>query len=146
MLVLVVAIALFLLAMLVSAALVAPEQGDGAILLSMTVSVIGYVLYWLVLLATGFSHRFVATIACIMACGSILTIAMVIAFVVLGPLLGASIASILAWLILLWSVPVKGHIIARAIERHWYIGIAISLVIYILQRLAFDALMSNAGV
>lgn len=146
MLVLVFAIALFLLAMLVSAVLVAPEEGDGAILLSMAVSVVGYVLYWFVLLASGFSHRFVATIACIMACGSILTIAMVIVFVALGPLLGAATASIFAWLILLWSVPVKGHIIARAIERHWYIGIGIALVIYILQRLAFDALVSNAGI
>jgi hypothetical protein len=58
---------------------------------------------------------------------------MVAAFVLLNPFLGASLASVLVWLILIWSVPVKGHIIARAIGRHWYVGIAISVTIFILQ-------------
>ena len=29
---------------------------------------------------------------------------------------------------MLWSVPVEGHIIARAIDRHWYLGIAIAVL------------------
>lgn len=138
-LVLVVALILFTVAMIVSDALV-ESSGTGVVLTSVFVSFGGYVLYWMVLLATGFPHRLLPTVSCIMACGSLLTIAMVVAFVILAPLLGREAAALIAWLVLIWSVPVKGHIIARAIERHWYVGITIALVIYLVQRLAYDAL------
>jgi hypothetical protein len=36
------------------------------------------------------------------------------------------------WLITGWSVAVEGHIISRAIERPWAIGIAIAVASYIL--------------
>ena len=77
------------------------------------------------------------TISSIMACGSILTILMVIAAVIIAPIFGGAVAGIVVWLILFWSVPVKGHIIARAIERHWYIGIAIALTIFIMQYMSY---------
>ena len=109
------------------------EDGEGDSLLSLITAVLGYVLYTTVLSVTGFLKRLLPTIASIMACGSILSVMMVAAFVFLNPFLGAQLASLVAWLILIWSVPVKGHIIARAIERHWYIGIAVSLTIFVLQ-------------
>lgn len=138
------AVVLFAIAMLVSTVLI---QGDGndSMLLSIAVSVAGYGLYWFVMSMTGYAHRFVPTVSAIMACGSILTIVMVSVFLVLNPLVGANAAAIVAWLILIWSVPVKGHIIARAIERHWYLGIAIALTIFILQRIAYDSLVANAA-
>ena len=144
MLVLFVAVGLFVIAMATSGALVQPEAGD-TILVSVSVSVLGYVLYWLVLLATGFVHRFLPTVSSIMACGSILTIGMVVAFLALLPVIGTNAASFVAWLILIWSVPVKGHIIARAIGQHWYIGITIALTVYILQRVAYDAMATAPG-
>lgn len=143
-LVLLVALGLFTVAMVSSEAL-AGSAGSSNVLTSISVSFAGYILYWMVLLATGYPHRLVPTIACIMACGSILTIAMVVTFVVLAPLIGNTDAALIAWFVLIWSVPVKGHIIARAIGRHWYVGIAIALVIYLLQRFAYDAL-TNAPV
>jgi hypothetical protein len=126
-LVLFVALFFFVLAMLVSESLIQPAPGD-SLLYSIMVSVAGYFVYWSVLAATGFRRRFMPTVSCIMACGSILTILMVASFVVL-----------------VWSVPVKGHIIARAIERHWYVGIAISLAIFVMQRVAYDAITANIG-
>jgi hypothetical protein len=144
-LVLLVSLTLFAVAMAMSEALV-ETAGSSDVLISIYVSFAGYILYWIVLLATGYLHRLVPTIASIMACGSILTIAMVIAFLVLTPLLGRNNAALIAWFVLIWSVPVKGHIIARAIGRHWYAGIAIALVIYLLQRLAFDALSNTPSV
>ena len=144
MFVLLFAIALFLLAMFSSAILVEPNA-DGAVLVSIAVSVAGYGLYWIVLAATGFTHRFLPTVSTIMACGSILTILMVAAFVLLSPFLGTNFAAIVAWLVLIWSVPVKGHIIARAIEQHWYVGIAIALTIYIVQRVAYDTITATPG-
>ena len=137
-------LALFLLTMVISESLVQSSPGD-SLLWSIAVSVMGYILYWIVLLATGFVNRLVPTIACIMGCGSILTIGMVCAFVFLNPIVGAGAASVIAWLILVWSVPVKGHIIARAIERHWYTGIAISLVIFIVQRVAYASITAGSG-
>lgn len=142
MLVLAVALLLFAVAMLFSEALV-ESTGSGIVLVSVIVSVAGYGLYWVVLLATGYTRRFVPTVSCIMACGSILTVMMVMTFVLLRPLAGDQVAALLAWLVLIWSVPVKGHIIARAIEQHWFTGIAIALTIYIVQRFAYDALTTT---
>jgi hypothetical protein len=133
---------LFALAMLVSGMLVQPQSND-SIYLSVAVSVAGYGLYWIVLSATGFTRRFLPTVSSIMACGSILTVLMVVAFLALNPVLGTNTAAIIAWLILIWSVPVKGHIIARAIGQHWYIGIAIALAIFIMQRFAYESLVAN---
>ncbi|MGI9262014.1 MAG: hypothetical protein ACR2QR_08260 [Woeseiaceae bacterium] len=142
MLVLFVALFLFAVAMLISEALV-ESTGSGVVLVSVFVSVAGYGLYWIVLLATGHTRRFLPTVSCIMACGSILTILMVMTFVILRPIAGDQVAALLAWLVLMWSVPVKGHIIARAIEQHWYTGIAIAMTIYIVQRFAYETLTTT---
>jgi hypothetical protein len=146
-LVLLYALGLFGFAMFVSTALIEPITGSGTNTLpqSVAVSMMGYVLYWIVLAVTGYARRVIPTIASVMACGSILTVLMVAAFVMLNPFLGANFASIVAWLILMWSVPVKGHIIARAIGQHWYIGIAISGTIYIMQRVAFDTMTATTA-
>ena len=145
MLVLYYAFGLLVLATFISGAL-AGSSDDESTLLSFMGSLLGYVLYGIVLYSTGFLRRFVPTVACIMACGSILTILMVAAFVLLNPFLGAPLASVLVWLILIWSVPVKGHIIARAIGRHWYVGIAISVTIFILQYIFYLSMTGRESI
>ncbi len=130
-------VALLLLAISTFCSAVLTAGGTDTALPSLTASFAGYGLYIAVLGVSGFVRRSVPTIACIMACGSLLSILTVAAFVLLNPFLGATIASIVAWLILIWSVPVKGHIIARAIERHWYFGVAIALAIFIMQYLLY---------
>ena len=72
---------LLVIATLMSAVLV-PSSGNDSVVLSLVSSLVGYALYWMVLLALGFGPRFVRTISSIMACGSILTILMVIAAVI----------------------------------------------------------------
>jgi hypothetical protein len=37
------------------------------------------------------------------------------------------------WIYLPWALAVRGHIIARAIDRHWYLGITFALLIFVLQ-------------
>jgi len=133
------AIGLLFFATFCSTVLIKSSASD-SILLSLLTSMLGYVIYAVVLAVSGFSRRFVQTIAAIMACGSIITVLMVFAFVMFTPFLGANFASIIATLILFWSVPVKGHIIARAIERHWYLGIVISMTIFVLQYGIYSAL------
>lgn len=133
-----------LLVAIVGPNLLFASSGQDNIALSLGNAFVGYLLYWVVLLLTGFRHRIVPTIASIMACGSLLTILMVLIVIVLRPLGGQVFASLLASLILFWSVPVKGHIIARAIERHWYVGIAIALGIFIVQYAAYQAMLAPA--
>ena len=42
-------------------------------------------------------------------------------------------AGLIATLIIFWSVPVEGHIMARAIGQHWFIGIGIAVIAFMLQ-------------
>jgi hypothetical protein len=133
---------MLLFATVTSAVLIKPTGGE-SILLSFVTSLLGYGFYGSVLMITGFLSRLGQTISSIMACGSILTVLMVFAYVMLSPFLGARIAALVATLVLFWSVPVKGHIIARAINRHWYLGIAISMTIFILQFAIYSAMISQ---
>ena len=137
--VLIFAVGLLICALFASEALM-QKSPEGSITLSIIVSFFGYLIYWLVLFATGFKHRFLPTVSCVIACGSVLTILTVAVFMLLKPVLGNGSASILAWLILMWAIPVKGHIIARAIEQHWYIGITIAFIVYFVQRISYEAL------
>jgi hypothetical protein len=72
-------------------------------------------------------------LSAIIACGSIITMAFVAEYMLVSPLLGEQVAGTVATLIIFWSVPVEGHIIARAIRQHWFVGIVISMVAFILQ-------------
>lgn len=111
---------------------------------SIGIAVLGYLLFWLVLVVTGFNRRLLPTIASIMACGSILTLAAVAATLLLTPIVDRATVATVYLLIAFWSVPVKGHIIARAIEQHWFVGNAISVIVFILQYLALQAMTRPA--
>lgn len=106
---------------------------DYSHLLTLVTNILGIGIYAAVLFATGFINRFVPILSAVIACGSILSLLFVATYVMLNPFLGANIAVILATLIIIWSVPVEGHIIARGIEQHWYIGIVIAMIVFTLQ-------------
>ncbi len=59
------------------------------------------------------------------------------------PLLGTVVTGLIANLILLWSVPVEGHIIARAIDRDWYIGILIAVLVFGLQLIIYQIISAT---
>lgn len=101
--------------------------------LSLAVSAAGVAYYVLVLLVTGHSRRILQAVTTIIGCGAILTMLIFLESLLLRPMLGREVANLLGLLIIFWSVPVEGHIIARAIDRHWYIGIAIAVVAFALQ-------------
>lgn len=137
------AIGLLLLSFFCSAML-SPDSGSDDLGLSFLVTIASYLLFWLVIAVTGYSHRLVPTISSIMACGSLLTIVQVAVQVFLSPFLSVNLVFIVAWLIQIWKIPVKGHIIARAIGRHWYFGIAIAMTIFVMQYAAYLALIRPA--
>jgi len=94
---------------------------------------LGLLFYGTVLFVLGFAGRMLQTISAIVACGALITTLYVVAFLLLEPLFGREFAGIVGLLILFWSVPVEGHIMARAIQQHRLVGITIALVAIILQ-------------
>lgn len=111
-------------------------------LLTFITHMLGMGIYAAILLATGFMRRIVPILSAIIACGAILILLFVAAFVLLNPFLGNDIAVVIATLIIIWSVPVEGHIIARGIEQHWYIGIVIAMIVFTAQY-AFQSTMTG---
>jgi hypothetical protein len=79
----------------------------------------------------------------IIGCGALLMSVFVGAYVFLQPFIGAGLMTLVAWLILLWSVSVKGHIIASAIDRHWYIGLSIAVAVFVLQSIFIELVSSE---
>jgi len=140
--VLVCAIGLLVFAFAFSAALT-PSSGNGDLAVSFLVAVLSYFVYWIILIVSGYGHRMVPTIAAIMACGSILTVLQSVVFVVMSMFASAGTTATVAWLILIWAIPVKGNIIARAIEQHWYAGIAIAMSIFVMQNVIYVSLVSQ---
>ncbi len=131
-LVLLLAVALMQLTSFVGATLI--DYGDNySHLLAFISNLLGMSIYAAILFLAGFANRFLQTISAITACGAILGLLFVFSYVMLTPFLGKDIAVVLAMLFIFWSVPVEGHIIARAIEQNWYLGIAIAMVVFIVQ-------------
>lgn len=96
-------------------------------------SVIGLVCYAAILNFFSRAERLLQTLSAIIGCGALLTIAFAAGSVFLTPLVGAGMTGNIVFLILLWSVPVEGHIISRAIDQHFFIGLVFALAVLFLQ-------------
>ncbi len=122
-----------------------PALGPRDFLLGMANSAAGVGCYVSIIVLTGRSSRVLQTASAILGCGALLTLLFVTAHAVLTPLAGADIAGLVSTLILLWSIPVEGHIIARAIERHWYVGVVIATAVFIFQLTLYSLFDPAAG-
>jgi hypothetical protein len=125
-------IGLMVLSIFCATTLVPPtgEQSWLALYASIAIGLFGYAG---VMLVTGFGRRMLPVLSAIIACGSILNLLFVAEYVLLSPFLGARFAGIVATLIIFWSVPVEGHIIARGIQQHWFAGIVLAMMVFVLQ-------------
>ena len=139
-LVLYLCVGLWLLALFATAIMIPNFDGDDAWVSAGSAGV-GVASYVALLVVLGFGARMLQTLSALIGCGALISFAMLAVLVLLTPFVGPNIANLGAFLLLVWSVPVKGHIIARAIDRHWYAGIAIALAIFLLQ-LAFTQAMT----
>lgn len=104
---------------------------------------VGIVCYAALVVISGHASRLLQTISAILGCGALISLAFVAEYVLFLPFLGEVPTGLIANLILLWSVPVEGHIIARAINRHWYIGILIAIVVFALQYVVYSVVSST---
>ena len=96
--------------------------------LLLTVMNLGF--YFVVLKIAGHADRSVQCLSAVLGADALLTVIYLGTFLAMSLMAGRTTAMSVAWPLLFWSVPVEGHIIARAIGRHWGIGIAIAVVAY----------------
>ena len=107
-------------------------------LLSFIVVLVGIAALWLVLQIAGFPQRFLQAVTASAGTGLILSVVSIVSFLALLPLLGLQGAFASRLVVLFWSLAVDGHIIARAIDQHLAVGVAIATAIFIGQLVIFS--------
>lgn len=137
------ATAMWFLPLLVAALLV-PGFGGSAVAVSVASWGLSLVCYAAVIVLAGYRSRLVQSLTAIIGCGAIIFLAQVAGLVTLSLLLGAALAQIIVYLLLFWSIHVKGHIISRTINRDWYVGLIIAIAVFLLQY-AFSMAVSPAS-
>ena len=100
----------------------------------------GLACYAGIVVLAGRSARLLQTLMALLGCGAVLSLLFVAGNLVLTPLLSDTVSNLIVTLILLWTVPVEGHIISRAIERHWYVGVVMAMAVFILQLMLYSIL------
>lgn len=138
--VLVLSVLLSLLSSLAALALIDRFDEDD-FFLGLFSSVVGLCCYAGILVLGGKSARMLQTLSAIVGTGALIVFAFVAEYVLLTPLLGSTGGGLIATVILLWSVPVEGHIIARAVDRHWYVGLVLAVGVFVLQYIFNQAII-----
>lgn len=102
--------------------------------------VAGLLCYAAIVVLAGKRPRLMQTVMALLGCGALLSLMFVAGRVFLSPFLSENIVNSIVTLILLWTVPVEGHIISRAIDRHWYIGVAVAVAVFVFQLILYSAM------
>lgn len=129
---LVLAVLLSLLSSLAALALIDRFDEDD-FFLGLFSGIVGLSCYAGILVLSGKAARMLQTLSAIVGTGALIVFAFVAEYVLLTPVLGDAAGGLVATVILLWSVPVEGHIIARAIDRHWYVGLVLAVGVFVFQ-------------
>jgi hypothetical protein len=118
---------------LLVASVLVPNFKGAVVVVSVASWLISLACYALVIVLAGFKSRLVQSLTAIIGCGALIFLGQVAGLIFLTPFLGAALAQLFIYLLLFWSVNVKGHIIARTIEREWYFGFLIAIGVFVLQ-------------
>ena len=121
------------------------ELGETDFLLGTFTGVVGLACYAGIIVLSGHTPRLLQTVTAILGCGAVLSLLFIAGNVLLAPILSASVTNLVVTLVLLWSIPVEGHIIARAIDRHWYVGIVAAMAVFVFQLFLYSLLNPPAG-
>jgi len=116
------------------------ELDDRDFLIGTFTGVVALACYASIVVMSGFTPRLLQTMTAILGCGAVLSFLSLAANVFLTPFLSENITSLIVTLILLWSIPVEGHIIALAVGRHWYVGIVAAMSVFIFQLFLYSLL------
>ena len=102
--------------------------------------VAGLLCYATIVVLSGKSARLMQAIMALLGCGSLISLIFVACNVLLSSFLGGNVVNFIVTLILLWTVPVEGHIISRTIDRNWYVGIVVAMAIFVFQLLLYSVM------
>jgi peptidoglycan/LPS O-acetylase OafA/YrhL len=116
----------------------APELDARDFIIGTFIGIIGLSVYAAVIIFSGRSPRLLQAIMALLGCGALISLLFVALDALLPAVSSEAAASIVATLVLLWSVPVEGHIISRTIDRHWYVGIIIAMAVFVLQLVLYS--------
>lgn len=104
-----------------------------SLLVDLVLTIVGVGLYSFAIQLFGKGARLLPALTAIMGCAAMFGFAIFVGRIWLPLILVESQVSITLTLIVLWSIGVEGHIMARTIERQWVIGFLLALSIFIAQ-------------
>lgn len=100
----------------------------------------GLLCYAVIVVISGKRARLMQTVMALLGCGALISLMFVAGDVFLTPFLSENLTNFIVTLILLWTVPVEGHIISRTLDRHWYIGVAIAMAVFVFQLILYSVM------
>jgi len=121
-------------------AIVVDTYNGQTLLADLVLTAFGFGLYAVVVKVFDRSERLLRALTAILGCGAIFGVALFAGRYILMTYFAAEETPLFSELILLWSILVEGHIIARTIDRQWVIGFLIALAVLIGQLQMFAAL------
>lgn len=128
------------LAVGVIGAMIVDTYDGQALLADLILTTFGLGLYAIVVKVFEKSERLLRALTAILGCGAIFGVALFAGRYILTTFLAVEEAPLFSEVILLWSILVEGHIIARTIDRQWVIGFLIALAVLIGQLQIFAVL------
>ena len=141
---------LWLLPLLVATILV-PNFTASAVAITVTSWLLSLASFALIIGMSGFRARLLQALSAIIGCGGLILILALTYFLgmcpfiavsgdlktasgmSMTPFVGNALVQILIWLLLVWSVRVKGHIISCTIDCERHIGLLIAIAVFVLQ-------------
>jgi len=129
---LVIVVALWLLVGVVDV-MVVEAYTSSDLLMDMVLALVGLGFYVIIVANFGRSARLARCVTAILGCSIVFSVVLSGGRLVLPLLLTDSEIDWISQLIWFWSIPVEGHIIARTIERPWFIGFLIALAVLFAQ-------------
>ncbi|MFQ6007185.1 MAG: hypothetical protein ACE5OQ_16975 [Woeseia sp.] len=126
------AVAMIVVAQLLLHALVETDY-NADLVLDFATELVKIGLYVAILFLSGFISRTIQTITAIIGCTAIMVLLFVVIVLFSRPFIGLELAGAIAWFVTPWLILVEGHIISRSIQQHWFTGISIAVMIFILQ-------------
>jgi len=112
--------------------------------------VLAFAFVWVLLRLAGVPRRYRQTLTALLGTGTLLTIVampfMIWRLSVLQLQPTAPFPELILLIIMLWSIAVDGHIIARALSRPFVVGLLVSIAYLLLYRTLLMELMPPSGV
>lgn len=125
--------------------LMTPQLDQTDFVIGTVTGIAGLFCYAAIIMLSGHGTRLLQALMAFLGCGAILSLLFVAGNVFLSPFLSANITNLVVTLILLWSVPVEGHIISRTIDRHWYLGVVIAMAVFVFQLILYSLIDPTSG-